>query len=265
MPTPAGKIPGSFFRREGRPTEDAILTCRLTDRPLRPAFAKGFRNETQVVITVIGADQVNPHDVLSINAASAALMISGIPFDGPIGAVKLAYTPSRRVDHPSDVRADRRSHVRARRRRPRARRRRHRRDDGRGRRHREELHVLRRWRPEGRRGRPRQRARGLQAGHQGFDRHAAPARCERHLDATVPSRRSSSHPSWTTATTCSPQWRRSVSDQIAQAVTISAKARAQRGHRTPPPTPPSPRCAAPRTRPATSSGVTRRSARRCAR
>ncbi len=78
----AGKIPGSFFRREGRPTEDAVLTCRLTDRPLRPSFPKDFRNETQVVTTVIGADQENPHDVLSINAASAALMISGIPFEG---------------------------------------------------------------------------------------------------------------------------------------------------------------------------------------
>ena len=88
----AGKIPGSFFRREGRPTEAAILTCRLTDRPLRPAFAEGFRNETQVVLTVIGANQVDPHDVLCINAASAALMISGIPFDGPIGAVRLAYS-----------------------------------------------------------------------------------------------------------------------------------------------------------------------------
>ena len=87
----AGKIPGSFFRREGRPTEDAILTCRLTDRPLRPSFAKGFRNETQIVITVIGADQENPHDMLSINGASASLMISGIPFEGPIGAVRLAY------------------------------------------------------------------------------------------------------------------------------------------------------------------------------
>ena len=72
----AGKIPGSFFRREGRPTEDAILTCRLTDRPLRPAFPEGFRNETQVVLTILGADMENPHDVLSINAASAALMIS---------------------------------------------------------------------------------------------------------------------------------------------------------------------------------------------
>jgi polyribonucleotide nucleotidyltransferase len=88
----AGKIPGSFFRREGRPTEAAILTCRLTDRPLRPAFADGYRNETQVVITVIGADQENPHDVLAINAASAAFMLSGIPFEGPIGAVRLAYS-----------------------------------------------------------------------------------------------------------------------------------------------------------------------------
>jgi polyribonucleotide nucleotidyltransferase len=87
----AGKIPGSFFRREGRPSQQAILTCRLIDRPLRPAFPDGFRNETQVVITVIGADQTNPHDVLAINAASAAFMISGIPFDGPIGAVRLAY------------------------------------------------------------------------------------------------------------------------------------------------------------------------------
>ncbi|MFM7872828.1 MAG: polyribonucleotide nucleotidyltransferase, partial [Actinomycetota bacterium] len=86
-----GKIPGAFFRREGRPSEGAILTCRLTDRPLRPAFPDGFRNETQIVLTILGADQVNPHDVLSINAASAALMISGIPFDGPIGAVRLAY------------------------------------------------------------------------------------------------------------------------------------------------------------------------------
>lgn len=87
-----GKIPGSFFRREGRPSEDAILTCRLTDRPLRPAFPDGFRNETQIVTNVIGADHEQPYDVLSINAASAALMISGIPFDGPIGAVRLAFS-----------------------------------------------------------------------------------------------------------------------------------------------------------------------------
>jgi polyribonucleotide nucleotidyltransferase len=98
----AGKIPGSFFRREGRPTEDAILTCRLTDRPLRPSFPDGFRNEVQVVTTVLGADQHNPHDVLSINAASAALMISGIPFDGPIGAVRMAYsTDGEWIPHPT--------------------------------------------------------------------------------------------------------------------------------------------------------------------
>src|SRR5205807_1567956 len=88
----AGKIPGSFFRREGRPTDQAILTCRLIDRPLRPSFAEGYRNETQVVGTILGADQENPHDVVAINAASAALMISGIPFQGPIGAVRIAWT-----------------------------------------------------------------------------------------------------------------------------------------------------------------------------
>ncbi|MDQ3106927.1 MAG: polyribonucleotide nucleotidyltransferase, partial [Actinomycetota bacterium] len=88
----AGKIPGSFFRREGRPADQAILTCRLIDRPLRPSFADGYRNETQVIVTVMGADQENPHDVLAINAASAALMISGIPFEGPIGAVRVAFT-----------------------------------------------------------------------------------------------------------------------------------------------------------------------------
>ncbi|HEX6656940.1 MAG TPA: polyribonucleotide nucleotidyltransferase, partial [Ilumatobacter sp.] len=98
----AGKIPGSFFRREGRPTEDAVLTCRLTDRPLRPSFPKDFRNETQVVTTVIGADQENPHDVLSINAASAALMISGIPFEGPIGSVRISYsTDGEWIPHPT--------------------------------------------------------------------------------------------------------------------------------------------------------------------
>ena len=88
----AGKIPGSFFRREGRPTDHAILTCRLIDRPLRPNFPEGYRNETQVVITILGADQENPHDILAINAASAALMISGIPFECAIGAVRMAWT-----------------------------------------------------------------------------------------------------------------------------------------------------------------------------
>ena len=88
----AGKIPGSFFRREGRATDQAILTARLIDRALRPSFADGFRNEVHVVGTILGADQENPHDVLAINAASAALTISGIPFEGPLGAVRLAYS-----------------------------------------------------------------------------------------------------------------------------------------------------------------------------
>ncbi len=98
----AGKIPGSFFRREGKSSDQAILTDRLIDRPLRPSFPKGFRNEVHIVGTVFGADQVNPHDVLAINAASAALMISGIPFDGPIGAVRVAYsTDGQWIPHPS--------------------------------------------------------------------------------------------------------------------------------------------------------------------
>ena len=97
----AGKIPGSFFRREGRPAEQAILACRLTDRPLRPSFPKGYRNETQIVATVIGADLENPHDVPVINGASAALMISGIPFAGPIGAVRLAHHDGTWIPHPT--------------------------------------------------------------------------------------------------------------------------------------------------------------------
>jgi polyribonucleotide nucleotidyltransferase len=103
----AGKIPGSFFRREGRPSETAILTARLIDRPLRPSFADGYRNETQVVVTVLGADQANPHDIIAINAASAALMISGLPFEGPIGAVRVAYTQDGHwVPHPTYAEGD---------------------------------------------------------------------------------------------------------------------------------------------------------------
>ena len=98
----AGKIPGSFFRREGRATDQAILTCRLIDRPLRPSFPEGFRNEVHVVGTILAADQVNPHDVLAINGASAALMLSGIPFDGPIGAVRIAWsTEGTWIPHPT--------------------------------------------------------------------------------------------------------------------------------------------------------------------
>ncbi|CAB4930782.1 MAG: polyribonucleotide nucleotidyltransferase [Actinobacteria bacterium] len=88
----AGRIPGSFFRREGKASDQAILTCRLMDRPLRPCFPDGFRNEVHVVGTVLAADLINPHDVVAINGASAALVLSGIPFDGPIGAVRIAFT-----------------------------------------------------------------------------------------------------------------------------------------------------------------------------
>ncbi len=84
-----GRIPGSFFRREGRPSTDAILTARLTDRPLRPLFNKEMRNDVQVIMFSISADQENPLDILSINAASAALMISDIPWAGPVGAVRI--------------------------------------------------------------------------------------------------------------------------------------------------------------------------------
>jgi polyribonucleotide nucleotidyltransferase len=98
----AGKIPGSFFRREGRPTDAAVLTCRLIDRPLRPSFADGYRNETQVVCTVLGADLENPYDVPAINGSSAALMLSGLPFEGPIGAVRLAYSQTGTwIPHPT--------------------------------------------------------------------------------------------------------------------------------------------------------------------
>jgi polyribonucleotide nucleotidyltransferase len=86
----AGKIPGGFLKREGRPSDRAILTARLTDRPLRPLFPKGYRNEIQVVGTVLGADQETPYDTISMIGSSAALALSDIPFDGPIGAVRVA-------------------------------------------------------------------------------------------------------------------------------------------------------------------------------
>ncbi|QIG42447.1 polyribonucleotide nucleotidyltransferase [Nocardioides anomalus] len=86
----AGKIPGSFFRSEGRPGEDAILTCRLIDRPLRPTFKKGLRNEVQVVITVLALNPDQPYDVLAINAASMSTQLSGLPFSGPVGGVRVA-------------------------------------------------------------------------------------------------------------------------------------------------------------------------------
>jgi len=85
----AGKIPGNFFRREGRPPESSILTMRLTDRPLRPLFPKDFRNDVQIIVTLMSYDEENDPDILCIIGASAALMISPIPFDGPVGAVRV--------------------------------------------------------------------------------------------------------------------------------------------------------------------------------
>ncbi|BCL81916.1 polyribonucleotide nucleotidyltransferase [Ktedonobacteria bacterium brp13] len=96
----AGKIPGGFIKREGRATEHAILTCRLVDRPLRPLFPKGYRNDVQVVITVLSSDQENDYDILGIVGASAALSISDIPFAGPVGAVRVGYVDDQLVINP---------------------------------------------------------------------------------------------------------------------------------------------------------------------
>jgi polyribonucleotide nucleotidyltransferase len=93
----AGKIPGGFFKREGRPTERAILTARMVDRPIRPLWPKGFKNEVQLIATVLSADQVVAHDVLCINGASAALMVSSLPFLGPVGAVRIGMDDDGRL------------------------------------------------------------------------------------------------------------------------------------------------------------------------
>jgi polyribonucleotide nucleotidyltransferase len=85
-----GRIPGSFFKREGRPSENAILACRLTDRPLRPTFAEGLRNEIQVVNTVLQTAQIDPYDVIAMNGSSVATMLAGVPFDGPVAALRYA-------------------------------------------------------------------------------------------------------------------------------------------------------------------------------
>ncbi len=102
-----GKIPGSFFRREGRPSTEAILTCRLIDRPLRPTFKKGLRNEVQVVISVFSLNPDHQYDVLAINAASASTQISGLPFSGPIGGVRVALIDGQWVAFPNFSDAER--------------------------------------------------------------------------------------------------------------------------------------------------------------
>jgi polyribonucleotide nucleotidyltransferase len=97
----AGRIPGSFFRREGRPSTDAILTCRLIDRPLRPSFVAGLRNEIQVVVTILSLDPNDLYDVLAINAASASTQLAGLPFSGPIGGVRVALIDGTWVAFPT--------------------------------------------------------------------------------------------------------------------------------------------------------------------
>ena len=97
----AGRIPGSFFRREGRPSTDAILTCRLIDRPLRPTFVSGLRNEIQVVVTILSLDPNDLYDVLAINAASASTQIAGLPFSGPVGGVRVALIGTQWVAFPT--------------------------------------------------------------------------------------------------------------------------------------------------------------------
>src|SRR6267378_5942036 len=96
-----GRIPGGYFKREGAPVKKEILTSRLIDRPIRPLFPDGFRNEVQVICLVISGDQENDPDVLAINGASAALCLSGIPFDGPVGAVRVGQVDGQFVVDPT--------------------------------------------------------------------------------------------------------------------------------------------------------------------
>ena len=97
----AGRIPGSFFRREGRPSEDAILTCRLIDRPLRPSFVNGLRNEIQIVETIMALHPEHLYDVVAINAASLSTQLAGLPFSGPIGGVRVALIKGQWVGFPT--------------------------------------------------------------------------------------------------------------------------------------------------------------------
>ena len=98
---PAGKIPGGYFKREGRPSEHETLTSRLIDRPIRPLFADGYKNDTQVVITVLSHDMENAPDILAMVAASAALTLSGVPFMGPIGGARVGFINGEYVLNPA--------------------------------------------------------------------------------------------------------------------------------------------------------------------
>src|SRR4051812_24292841 len=96
-----GRFPGGYFKREGRPTEKEVLTCRMIDRPLRPLFPKGFMNEVQIISFLLSADGNTDPDILAINGASAALMVSDIPWDGPIGAVRVGQIQGQFVANPT--------------------------------------------------------------------------------------------------------------------------------------------------------------------
>src|SRR5258708_26701821 len=100
-----GRIPGGFIKREGRPSEREVLTCRQIDRPIRPLFPEGFRNETQVIALVMSADTENDPDVLAINTASCALTVSDIPCGGPVGAIPVGYINSEFVSYPTSKQA----------------------------------------------------------------------------------------------------------------------------------------------------------------
>ena len=218
----AGKIPGAVFRREGRPSEPAILTCRLTDRPLRPSFPEGFRNEVQVIATILGADLENPHDVASINGASAALMVSGIPFDGPIGAVRLSRTSTTagsRTPRSTRARSPRSSSwSRA------ARSSRRRRDhDGRGRRHRGDLAALPGGRAEGHRGGDRGGARRGEDVDRRVGRPAEAARRRGRCASTARSSRSRTRSAPTTTTTSSTRSPSRPRPNTAEAMAIADK------------------------------------------
>ena len=102
MPRQAGRIPGGFFKREGRPSEKEIITCRLIDRPLRPLFPEGYTHETQIISLVISADGENDSDILGINGASTALVLSDIPYYNPLGAVRVALIEGEMVFNPTN-------------------------------------------------------------------------------------------------------------------------------------------------------------------
>jgi len=103
----AGRIPGSFFRREGRPSTEAILTCRLIDRPLRPSFVDGLRNEIQIVVSVLAIEPDEMYDVVAINAASMSTQLAGLPFSGPIGGVRVALIDGQWVAFPKHSQLER--------------------------------------------------------------------------------------------------------------------------------------------------------------